>query len=101
VDIDAWATAKEEGSWHEAPPDLPSRHRAWKQSSFRFVDNFRARSQRQAASRKMEPFGPTPPNTQHPGNAFRRIMLPQNQQTAAQPSNSHPLPSQPSTPEEP
>lgn len=101
VDIDAWVTAKEEGSWHEAPPDLPSRHRAWKQSSFRFVDNFRSRSQRQAASRKMEPFGPTPPNTQHPGNAFRRIILPQNQQPAAQPSNSHPLPSQPSTPEEP
>jgi len=101
VDIDAWVTAKEEGEWHEAPPDLPSRHRAWKQSSFRFVDNFSSRSQRQAASRKMEPFGPTPPNTQHPGNAFRRIILPQSQQPAAQPSNSHPLPSQPSTLEEP
>lgn len=101
VDIDAWLTAKEEGSWHEPSPELPSRHRAWKRSSFRFVDNFSSRSQRQAASRKMEPFGPTPANTQHPGNAFRRITLPPSQQPAAQPSNSHPLPSQPSTPEEP
>ena len=101
VDVDAWATAIEEGSWPLAPPDLPSRHRAWKQSSFRFVDNFSSRSKRQAASRKMEPFGSTPPNTQHPGNSFRRITLPQNQQHAAQPSNSHPPPSQPSIPEEP
>jgi hypothetical protein len=101
VDVDAWATAKEEGTWHEALPNLQSRRRAWKQSSFRFSDNFNSRHERQAASRKLESFGSTPSNTQHPGNAFRRINLPQSQQPAAQPSNSHPLPSQPSTLEEP
>ncbi|KAM0705697.1 hypothetical protein Q7P35_007057 [Cladosporium inversicolor] len=40
VDVDAWAAAKEEGTWHEAPPNFPDRHRAWKQSEFRFVDKF-------------------------------------------------------------
>ena len=101
VDIDAWVSAKEKSTWHVATPNLPSRHRAWKESSFRFVDNFSSRSERQAASQKMEPFGSTPPNTHHPGNAFRRITLPQSQQPAAQPSNSHLLPGQPSTQEEP
>jgi len=155
VDVDAWAAAKEEGSWSEAPPNLQDRHRAWSKSAFRFVDNFESRHQRQAASRKIESFGsklsnaqhdssafhrvillqnqqpdtqPPPPDTYHGGSAFRRINLPQSQhpapqplpsdmqddgdafgqitlpqspQPAAQPLNWRPLPSQPSTPEEP
>jgi hypothetical protein len=128
VDVDAWATAKEEGSWHEAAPTLQDRHRAWSKSEFRFVDNFASRRQRQNANRKMESFGSSPPDMQHQSNAFRRITvaqsqqpdaelppldtqhdgsvvhqvnLPQSQQPAAQPSNWRPLPSQPNIPEEP
>jgi hypothetical protein len=128
VDVDAWATAKEEGSWHEAPPTLQDRHRAWSKSAFRFVDNFASRRQRQNANRQMESIGSKPSDVQHQSNAFRRItgaqsqqpdveppltdtqhddsavrrvILPPSQQPAAQPSNWRPQPSQPNTLEEP
>ena len=115
VDIDAWTAAIDEGSWHQAPPDLASRHQAWSRSPFRFKDNFESRHQRQNAIRKVEKFKSKRSNMQHFGNAFRRVendthhegnasrrtTPPQSQQPAARPSNWRPLPSQPSIPEEP
>jgi hypothetical protein len=52
VDVVAWAAAKDEGSWYEAPPNLQDRHQAWSQSAFRFKDNFDTRRQRQVARDK-------------------------------------------------
>ena len=101
VDVVAWAAAKGEGSWHEAPPNLSDRHQEWSQSAFRFKDTFDTRRQRQAANRKKDLFGLKRLNAQYDGNTSAQISLPQNQQRAAQPSSWRPLPSQPNTPEEP
>lgn len=96
VDIDAWIAAKSEGSWHEAPPNLPDRRRTWSQSSFRFKDNFATRRQRQVANRRKDPF-----QSRQSGATQAQVTPQQNQQPAAPPLNWRPLPSQPSTQEEP
>jgi hypothetical protein len=101
VDVVAWAAAKDEGSWYEAPPNLQDRHQAWSQSAFRFKDNFDTRRQRQVANWKKDPFGLKRLDAHYDGNPHSQITPPQSQQRAAQPSNWRPLPSQPSTLEEP
>ena len=68
VDVAAWAAAKEEGSWQEAPPSLSHRHQAWSQSEFRFKDDFDSRRRRQLANRRRHSLASPHSAAEHDGN---------------------------------
>ena len=89
VDVEAWATARVEGMWHEPASTFAGRNRDWRRSEFKFVDSLGSRRKRQLVNRRR-------------GVVPRSVLTnPGDSSDAAQSSRSRPLAKQSSTPEAP
>jgi hypothetical protein len=89
VDVEAWATAREEGVWQEPTTAFAGRNRDWRRSEVKFADSLGSRRKRQLVNRRR---GVVPRSA---------LTNPEGSPKVAQPSSSRPLPKDSTAPEEP